>query len=109
MTIQETRRASRAKAVALRLLDASSAATSLSVATTRLGRRRRSPITHGSALVAFERSRLALALLISSRRKYRLPGWLSRPIGFCRRLNSAAAPDQATLQIRDRCESRSAP
>src|SRR3954466_3982814 len=30
-------------------------------ATTRLGRRRRSPITHGSALVAFERSRLALA------------------------------------------------
>ena len=73
VTIQETRRASRAKAVALRLLDASSAATSLSVATTRLGRRRRSPITHGSALVAFERSRLALALLISSRRKYRLP------------------------------------
>jgi hypothetical protein len=30
-------------------------------ATTRLGRRRRSPITHGSALVAFERSRLTLA------------------------------------------------
>src|SRR6187397_1568267 len=42
-------------------------------ATTRLGRRRRSPITHGSALVAFERSRLALAPLISSRRKYWLP------------------------------------
>src|SRR3954453_24053991 len=42
-------------------------------ATTRLGRRRRSPITHGSALVAFERSRLALAPLISRRRKYRLP------------------------------------
>ena len=37
------------------------------------GRRRRSPITHGSALVAFERSRLALAPLISSRRKYWLP------------------------------------
>src|SRR6516165_2389553 len=42
-------------------------------ATTRLGRRRRSPITQGSALVAFERSRLALAPLISSRRKYWLP------------------------------------
>src|SRR2546421_277134 len=42
-------------------------------ATTRLGRRRRSPITHGSALVAFERNRLALAPLISSRRKYWLP------------------------------------
>src|SRR3954449_12462552 len=42
-------------------------------ATTRLGRRRRSPITHGSALVAFERSRLALAPLISNRRKYWLP------------------------------------
>src|SRR5262249_39385730 len=37
-------------------------------ATTRLGRRRRSPITHGSALVAFERSKLALAPLIRSRR-----------------------------------------
>jgi hypothetical protein len=34
------------------------------------GSRRRSPITQGSALVAFERSRLALAPLISSRRKY---------------------------------------
>src|SRR4029077_6238911 len=42
-------------------------------ATARLGRRRRSPITHGSALVAFERSRLALAPLIRSRRKYWLP------------------------------------
>src|SRR5215204_6040746 len=39
-------------------------------ATTRLGRRRRNPITQGSALVAFERSRLALAPLIISRRKY---------------------------------------
>src|SRR6187401_221115 len=42
-------------------------------AATRLGRRRRSPITHGLALVAFERSRLALAPLISSRRKYWFP------------------------------------
>src|SRR5215510_10408000 len=42
-------------------------------ATTRLGRRWRSPITHGSALVAFERSKLALAPLIRSRRKYGLP------------------------------------
>src|SRR6516162_3183705 len=39
-------------------------------ATTSGGRRRRSPITHGSALVAFERSKLALAPLIRSRRKY---------------------------------------
>jgi hypothetical protein len=31
-----------------------------------LSRRRRSPITHGSALVAFERSKLALAPLIRS-------------------------------------------
>ena len=38
-------------------------------ATTRFGRRLRSPITHGSALVAFERNRLALARLIRSRRK----------------------------------------
>src|SRR6516225_5539285 len=42
-------------------------------ATTSGGRRRRSPITHGSALVAFERSKLALAPLIRSRRKYGLP------------------------------------
>jgi hypothetical protein len=35
-------------------------------ATTRLGRRWRSLITHGSALVAFERSRLALAPLSSA-------------------------------------------
>jgi hypothetical protein len=38
-------------------------------ATTSGGRRRRKPITHGSALVAFDRSRLALAPLMSSRRK----------------------------------------
>src|SRR5258705_9137645 len=37
-------------------------------ATTSGGRRRRSPITHGSAFVAFDRSRLALAPLMSSRR-----------------------------------------
>src|SRR4029078_10231879 len=42
-------------------------------ATTKLGRRRRRPITHGCVLVAFERNRLALAPLISNRRKYRLP------------------------------------
>src|SRR5215813_11930838 len=41
-------------------------------ATTRLGRRWHKPITHGSALVAFERS-IALAPLIRSRRKYWLP------------------------------------
>src|SRR5437667_9855511 len=35
-------------------------------ATTSGGRRRRSPITHGSALVAFDRSRFALAPLMSS-------------------------------------------
>ena len=35
-------------------------------ATTSGGRRRRNPITHGSALVAFDRSRLALAPLIIS-------------------------------------------
>src|SRR3954467_7119168 len=44
-------------------------------ATTILGRRRRSPITHGSALVAFERSRLALAPLISSRLPRRFIVW----------------------------------
>src|SRR5437016_4023774 len=38
-------------------------------ATTSGGRRLRMPITHGSALVAFDRSRFALAPLISSRRK----------------------------------------
>src|SRR2546421_10601931 len=59
-------------------------------ATTSGGRRPRMPITHGSALVAFERSKLALAPLIRSRRKY----WLPRldipprrclpPVEFCR-------------------------
>src|SRR5262245_41122464 len=59
-------------------------------ATTSGGRRRRSPITHGSAFVAFERSKLALAPLIRSRRKYWLPRldipprrWLP-PVEFCR-------------------------
>ena len=41
---------------------------------------RRSPITHGSALVAL--SRLALAPLISSRRKYSLPRLDTPPNGF---------------------------
>src|SRR6476620_8880545 len=44
-------------------------------ATTRLGRRRRSPITHGSALVAFERSRLALAPLERDQRPTEAPGF----------------------------------
>ena len=64
-------------------------------ATTRLGRRRRSPITHGSALVAFERSRLALAPLISSRRRYWLPRWISCPGEFAAGDNIAVAPDPA--------------
>jgi len=50
-------------------------------ATTRLGRGWRSPITHGSALVAFERSKFALAPLIRSRRKYWLPRWDITPAG----------------------------
>jgi hypothetical protein len=37
-------------------------------ATTSGGRRRRNPITHGSALVAFDRSKLALAPLIMRKR-----------------------------------------
>src|SRR6516162_4661288 len=59
-------------------------------ATTRLGRRWRSPITHGSALIAFERSKLALAPLIRSRRKYGLPRLdipprrCLPPVEFCR-------------------------
>src|ERR1700745_1369602 len=76
-------------------------------ATTRLGRRWRSPITHGSALVAFERSKLALAPLIRSRRKY----WFPRldipprrclpPVEFCR----GTRPSQA--RTRAHCGSRS--
>jgi hypothetical protein len=70
-------------------------------ATTSGGRRRRSPITHGSALVAFERSKLALAPLIRSRRKY----WLPRldipprrclpPVEFCR----GTRPSRALLGL----------
>src|SRR5438045_2258065 len=73
-------------------------------ATTRLGRRWRSPITHGSALVAFERSRLALAPLISSRRKY----WLPRldmpprrclpPVEFCRGTRPSQAANSRPLR-----------
>src|SRR5215831_16085188 len=63
-------------------------------ATTSGGRRRRSPITHGSALVAFERSKLALAPLIRSRRKYGLPRLdipprrCLPPVEFCRGIRS---------------------
>src|SRR3954471_5254832 len=70
-------------------------------ATTRLGRRLRSPITHGSALVAFERSRLALAPLIRSRRKYwfpRLdmpPNRFLPPVEFCR----GTRPSHAARQV----------
>src|SRR5881394_1332765 len=72
-------------------------------ATTSGGRRRRNPITLGSALVAFDRSKLALAPLIRSRRKY----WLPRldipprrclpPVEFCRgtRPSQAANARQA--------------
>src|SRR6516165_3115891 len=58
-------------------------------ATTRLGRRWRSPITHGSALVAFERSKLALAPLIRSRRKY----WLLRSL-----MSRIRYPDRVATQ-----------
>ena len=74
------------------------------LATTRLGRRRRSPITHGSVLVAFERSRLALAPLIRSRRKY----WLPRldipprrclpPVDFCRSTRPSQAANSRPLR-----------
>src|SRR5262245_60691324 len=73
-------------------------------ATTSGGRRRRSPITHGSALVAFERSKLALAPLIRSRRKY----WLPRldipprrclpPVEFCRGTRSSQAANSRPLR-----------
>src|SRR5215471_1757483 len=73
-------------------------------ATTRLGRRWRSPITHGSALVAFERSKLALAPLIRSRRKY----WLPRldipprrglpPVEFCRGTRPSQAANSRPLR-----------
>src|SRR5881394_749765 len=73
-------------------------------ATTRLGRRWRSPITHGSALVAFDRSKLALAPLIRSRRKY----WLPRldipprrclpPVEFCRGTRPSQAANSRPLR-----------
>src|SRR6187551_2945113 len=73
-------------------------------ATTKLGRRRRRPITHGSALVAFERNRLALAPLISNRRKY----WLPRldmpprrclpPVEFCRGTRPSQAANSRLLR-----------
>src|SRR6516225_9248620 len=71
-------------------------------ATTRLGRRWRSAITHGSALVAFERGKLALAPLIRSRRKYGLPRLDIRPGDVCHRWNSAVAPDLARPRTRAR-------
>src|SRR5262249_26368161 len=73
-------------------------------ATTRGGRRWRSPITHGSALVAFDRSKLALAPLIRSRRKY----WLPRldipprrclpPVEFCRGTRPSQAANSRPLR-----------
>src|SRR5262249_37031644 len=66
--------------------------------------RRRSPITHGSALVAFERSKLAQAPLIRSRRKY----WLPRldipprrclpPVEFCRGTRPSQAANSRPLR-----------
>src|SRR3954471_5145869 len=73
-------------------------------ATTKLGRRRRNPITHGSALVAFERSRLALAPLISSRRKYWLPrldmppSRVLPPVEFCRGTRPSHAANSRPLR-----------
>src|SRR5215831_5401620 len=73
-------------------------------ATTSGGRRLRMPITHGSVLVAFERSKLALAPLIRSRRKY----WLPRldipprrglpPVEFCRGTRPSQAANSRPLQ-----------
>src|SRR5215475_15020927 len=73
-------------------------------ATTSGGRRRRSPITQGSALVALERSRLALAPLISSRRKYRLPRLempprrTLPPVEFCRGTRPSQAANSRPLR-----------
>src|SRR5262249_23559906 len=73
-------------------------------ATTKLGRRRRKPITQGSALVAFERSKLALAPLIISRRKYWLPRLeiLPRrvlpPVEFCRGTRPSHAANSRPLR-----------
>src|SRR5262244_2906376 len=73
-------------------------------ATTSGGRRRRSPITHGSALVAFERSKLALAPLIRSRRKYGLPRLdipprrCLPPVEFCRGTKPSQAANSRPLR-----------
>src|SRR6516165_3252863 len=73
-------------------------------ATTKLGRRWRSPITHGSALVAFERSKLALAPLIRSRRKYGLPRLdipprrCLPPVEFCRGTRPSQAANSRPLR-----------
>src|SRR5262249_42559401 len=73
-------------------------------ATTSGGRRRRSPITHGSALVAFDRSRLALAPLISSRRRYGLPRLVMPPrrclppVEFCRGTRPSQAANSRPLR-----------
>src|SRR5262249_2708351 len=73
-------------------------------ATTRPGRRWRSPITHGSALVAFERSKLALAPLIRSRRKYGLPRLdipprrCLPPVEFCRGTRPSQAANSRPLR-----------
>src|SRR5262245_66318076 len=73
-------------------------------ATTRLGRRWRSPITHGSALVAFERSKLALAPLIRRRRKYGLPRLdipprrCLPPVEFCRGTRPSQAANSSPLR-----------
>src|SRR6516162_2836836 len=73
-------------------------------ATTSGGRRRRSPITHGSALVAFERSKLALAPLIRSRRKYGLPRLdipprrCLPPVEFCRGTRPSQAANSRPLR-----------
>src|SRR5205085_12418886 len=75
-------------------------------ATTRLGRRRRSPITHGSALVAFELSRLVLAPLIRRRRKYRLPRLKMPPRRDLPPVECCRGTDPATPRTRDPCGTR---
>src|SRR5262249_35159318 len=73
-------------------------------ATTSGGRRWRSPITPGSALVAFDRSKLALAPLIRSRRKYGLPRLdipprrCLPPVEFCRGTRPSQAANSRPLR-----------
>src|SRR5262249_37948998 len=70
----------------------------------RCGRRRRGPIPQGPALVAFERSKLALAPLIIGRRKYWLPRFeiLPRrvlpPVEFCRGTRPSHAANSRPLR-----------